>query len=412
MNDWKKLDLTAVDKQSKDDEEFLKKRVVGQDRAIKRVVESLMLFRTPFKQPDKPVGAFLWLGPTGSGKTRLAEAIAERFYYDRDALVRIDCSVLNEAHLLSSLTGTSHGYIGYDDDYKLSQKSISAPAYEILDNNKELKALWQDADVKARKFNSIANDGKTPPDEIEKLAEETEEAWLKYNLRCVKELSKRPLVILFDEVERAHPDLFNLLISILNRASLAMANGEKTDFSTALIVMTSNIGAEDIERLRKRIGFAPPPPMEKEDDEIYHVVMLKVREIIGGPLAGRLGDNITVFHSLKPEHLRTILDNQISELNEVFQKWFAISVTEEVRTFIFESAHHHENGARIIEDKIKKYIRIPLSSLWVTSQLQNKEAIEVYLENDEICVKAREGLILKDAIVNVKVIKARKPPAE
>lgn len=405
MDDWKKLDLTAVDEQSKADEEFLKKMVVGQDRAIRRVVESLMLFRTPFKQPDKPIGAFLWLGPTGSGKTRLAEAVAERFYHDRNALVRIDCSVLNEAHLLSSLTGTSHGYIGYNDNYKLSQKSISAAAFEVLNNNKDLQQLWQAANTKTKKFKTIAKDKKTPPNEKDKLAEEVEEAWIRYNLRRVKELSNLPLVILFDEVERAHPDLFNLLISILNRASLAMANGEKTDFSNALLIMTSNIGVEEIERIRRRIGFAPPPVTEKEDDEIYHTVMPKVRKIIGGALAGRLGDNITVFHSLKPEHLWEILNIQINELNEEFQKYFVISVTKEVRKFIFESAHHHENGARIIEDKIKKYIRMPLSQLWVTGQLHGKEALEVDLENGEICVRATSNLLLKNVRVNARLIK-------
>jgi ATP-dependent Clp protease ATP-binding subunit ClpC len=276
-------------------EEELKKHVVGQDEAIEHLVRAIRRARAGLKDPNRPIGSFMFLGPTGVGKTELAKALARCLFDTEDALIRIDMSEYMEKHSVSRLIGAPPGYVGYEEGGQLTERVRRKP-YSI---------------------------------------------------------------ILLDEIEKAHPDVFNILLQVLDDGILTDGLGRRVDFKNTVIIMTSNIGTRDI-KAGGRIGFTANP--ESDDYEtLRSTIEEAVRRLFNPEFLNRI-DEFIIFRPLKREHISRIIDIQLQRLLKRLEvAHIQLELTKSAREFLVDKGYDEKFGARPLRRALQRYLEDPLA---------------------------------------------------
>jgi len=307
-------------------EKSLHERVIGQDEAVEAVSRAIRRARVGLKDPNRPIGSFIFLGPTGVGKTELSKALAEVLFGDKNAMIRVDMSEYMEKHSVSKIIGSPPGYVGYDEGGQLTEKVRRKP----------------------------------------------------YS------------VILFDEVEKAHPDVFNILLQILDDGRLTDAKGRTVDFKNTVIIMTSNVGAQRIKR-QNVLGFAGISEDQRKDEyeKMKENVMEELRKQFRPEFLNRL-DEIIVFHPLEKEQIEKIVDLMLKEVIDRLKEFnIKIEVTKAAKEFLAQKGFQQEYGARPLKRVITKNIEDKLSEELLKGTISKEEDIIVDVENDEIVFKKK-----------------------
>jgi ATP-dependent Clp protease ATP-binding subunit ClpC len=295
-------------------EEFLHKRVVGQDEAISAVARAIRRSRAGLKEARKPIGSFIFLGPTGVGKTELARTLAEFLFNSEDALIRVDMSEYQEKFTSSRLFGAPPGYVGYEEGGQLTEK------------------------VRRRPYS----------------------------------------VVLFDEIEKAHPDVFNVLLQVLDDGVLTDSLGRKVDFKNTVVIMTSNIGTKNIQK-GVSLGFqsTESEAVRKKKEE----VLGELRKSFSPEFLNRI-DEVVVFHQLEKEHLYSILDILLRELNlRLLDKGIEIEVDDEVKQWLIKEGYEPQYGARPMRRAIQRAIGDPLSDELIRGRFKESRKVKVVLRD-------------------------------
>ncbi len=309
-------------------EEVLKEKVVGQDPAVKLVSDAIKRSRAGIADPNRPIGSFLFLGPTGVGKTELSRALAEFMFNDPEALVRIDMSEFMEKHSVSKLIGSPPGYVGHDEGGGLTEK-----------------------------------------------------------------IRRRPYaVILLDEVEKAHPDVFNVLLQVLDSGHLTDAKGRKVNFKNAVIIMTSNIGSEHIDRM-SNFGFTRDHTASAQYAQAKDKVMESLKNFFRPEFINRL-DEIITFDLLTPEVIADIVQIQMKDvIKRLAKKEIKLAVADEVMAFIAKEGYDPKFGARPLRRVIQSKILTPIANMMVGEGMMQGGTVKVTMKKDvldfEIRKKAR-----------------------
>jgi ATP-dependent Clp protease ATP-binding subunit ClpC len=295
-------------------EEFLHKRVVGQNEAISAVCRAIRRSRAGLKEAKKPIGSFIFLGPTGVGKTELARTLAEFLFNTEDALIRIDMSEYQEKFTSSRLFGAPPGYVGYEEGGQLTER------------------------VRRRPYS----------------------------------------VVLFDEIEKAHPDVFNLLLQVLDDGVLTDSLGRKVDFKNTVVIMTSNIGTKLIQK-GVSLGFQSTDA--EQDRHKKEEVLGELRRQFSPEFLNRI-DEIVVFHQLDKTHLTSILDILLRELNlRLVEKGVEIEVDDEVKAWLIKEGYEPLYGARPMRRTIQRAIGDPLSEEMIKGRFKESRKIRVVLRD-------------------------------
>jgi ATP-dependent Clp protease ATP-binding subunit ClpC len=293
-------------------EEELHKRVVGQDEAIVAVAKSIRRARAGIKDPKRPTGSFIFLGPSGVGKTELARTLAEFLFSDEDAMIQVDMSEYMEKHSVSRLVGSPPGYIGYDEGGQLTE-AVRRKPYSVL---------------------------------------------------------------LLDEIEKAHPDVFNILLQILEEGKLTDAQGRRVDFRNTIVIMTSNLGAAQISK-NTGFGFTVGDESGLSYDEMKSRVMGELKKVFRPELLNRI-DEIIVFHKLTKEEITTIVDLQLRRLREQMATHeVAIELTDDAKELLVDKGYDPAMGARPLRRAIQRYIEDPLADFVLGRQLEPGSTILV-----------------------------------
>ncbi|MCS7082866.1 MAG: ATP-dependent Clp protease ATP-binding subunit [Bacteroidetes bacterium] len=276
--------------------EELKRQVIGQDEAIDKLVRAIRRSRAGLKDPKRPIGSFIFLGPTGVGKTELAKALARYLFDTEEALIRIDMSEYMEKFSVSRLIGAPPGYVGYEEGGQLTEKVRRKP----------------------------------------------------YS------------VVLLDEIEKAHPDVFNILLQVLDDGILTDGLGRRVDFRNTIIIMTSNIGARDIRNLGKGIGFAPTT-QEVNYKNIKSTIEDALRRVFNPEFLNRI-DDVIVFHPLEKPHIYQIIDVMTADLmRRVRELGYELEITRAAKDFLVEKGYDPQFGARPLRRAIQKYVEDPMA---------------------------------------------------
>ncbi len=304
-------------------EEILHKRVIGQDEAVKAVAKAVRRARAGLGDPKRPIGSFIFLGPTGVGKTELARALAEAMFGDEDAMIRIDMSEYMEKHSTSRLVGSPPGYVGYDEGGQLTEKVRRKP----------------------------------------------------YS------------VILFDEIEKAHPDVFNILLQVLDDGRLTDSKGRTVDFRNTIVIMTSNVGASSL-RYNKYVGFSVDD--EKVDYErMKDQVMEELKRSFRPEFLNRI-DEVIVFHALEKEQLKEIVTLLSETLIERMRNQdIELELSDKAKTKIVEEGYEPEYGARPLRRAIQKNIEDLLSEELLKGTIKAGQKVLVDVEDGKFVVKQR-----------------------
>ncbi|MGO1468574.1 MAG: ATP-dependent Clp protease ATP-binding subunit [Tissierella sp.] len=307
-------------------EETLHKKVIGQSQAVKAISNSVRRARVGLKDPNKPVGSFIFVGPTGVGKTYLAKSLSETLFGDEDAMIRIDMSEYMEKHTVSRLVGSPPGYVGYDEGGQLTDAVRSKP-YSVL---------------------------------------------------------------LFDEIEKAHPDVFNMLLQILDDGRLTDSKGRTVDFKNTVIIMTSNVGANSIKK-QNVLGFSTETDENKEEyEKMKETITEELRKTFRPEFLNRL-DEIIVFHSLEEDQVKQIVDIMVDDLEKRMKKLdINISVSEETKEEISKEGFDPIYGARPLERTIRKMIEDQLAEEMLKGNLSKEDNIIIKTEDGKL--KFEKGL--------------------
>jgi ATP-dependent Clp protease ATP-binding subunit ClpA len=311
-------------------EEMLRSRIIGQDRAVRTIVNLYQICRAGMSVPGRPMGTLLFLGPTGSGKTHVIEAAAEILSGMPGAFIKIDCAEFQHSHEIARLVGSPPGYIGHRETQPLLTQ-------DIIDQH------------------------------------QSEHAPLTF--------------VLFDEIEKAHESLWQLLLGILDKATLTLGDGRKVDFSRCVIVMTSNLGALEITKtLEPRIGFTgtPAPSSQSAEDtdrKIYRVATEAARRRFSPEFMNRI-DKVVVFRSLTHPQLVRVLDIELSKLQNriiVSQsgRQFVLRCTDDAKEFLLREGTDVRYGARPLKRAIERFVVHPLSNLIATGQIGLGDVVKV-----------------------------------
>ena len=301
-------------------EDTLHKRVIGQEDAVTAVAKAVRRGRVGLKDPKRPIGSFLFLGPTGVGKTEISKALAEAVFGQEQAMIRVDMSEYMEKHSVSKMIGSPPGYVGHEDGGQLSEKVRRNP----------------------------------------------------YS------------VILFDEIEKAHPDVFNILLQVLDDGHITDSQGRKVDFKNTIIIMTSNAGAQSIVE-PKKLGFASGNDEKQNYERMKGSVMEEVRRIFKPEFLNRIDDTI-VFRSLNKEDMKQIVGLMIKELSERCQKQLEIKlvVRDAAKNYIVDKAYEPKYGARPLRRKIQNEIEDKLAEELLSGKIQRGSEVIVTTKKNEI----------------------------
>lgn len=277
--------------------EDMRGMVIGQDEAISKVVKAIQRNRVGLKDPKKPIGTFIFLGPTGVGKTELARSLARYLFDSEDSLIRIDMSEYMEKFTVSRLIGAPPGYVGYEEGGQLTEKVRRKP----------------------------------------------------YS------------VILLDEIEKAHPDIYNILLQVLDDGVLTDGLGRKVDFKNTIIIMTSNIGVRQLKDFGAGVGFATSSRIENEDEENKAVIEKALKRTFSPEFLNRI-DDVIIFNSLTKENIFSIIDISMKGvLKRVQNLGYGLELSEEAKTFLADKGYDQQFGARPLHRAIQKYLEDPLA---------------------------------------------------
>ena len=297
--------------------------VIGQDDAIKKVVKAIQRNRAGLKDPNKPIGSFIFLGPTGVGKTQLAKVLSNFLFDNEDALIRIDMSEYMEKFAISRLVGAPPGYVGYEEGGQLTEK------------------------VRRRPYS----------------------------------------VVLLDEIEKAHPDVFNLLLQALDDGQITDSLGRKIDFKNTIIIMTSNIGARQLKDFGSGVGFGTKAKENQASDLAKGVIEGALKKAFAPEFLNRI-DDVVMFNSLNKANIHEIIDIELNGLyGRINELGYKVKITSEAKDFIADKGFDSQFGARPLKRAIQKLLEDPLAEEIIKSNLQEGDTINVGLKNDEITIK-------------------------
>lgn len=327
----------------------LRKRVVGQDKAIEKLTKTIQRTRAGFKEPNRPIGSFIFLGPTGVGKTELAKALSEFLFDADDAMIRIDMSEFMEKFAVSRLVGAPPGYVGYEEGGMLTEKVRRKP----------------------------------------------------YS------------VILFDEVEKAHPDVFNLLLQVLDEGQMTDSMGRKIDFRNTVIIMTSNIGSRQLKEFGTGVGFGTQTKEVNKERDSKQVIEAQLRKFFSPEFLNRI-DDVIVFNSLEKEEIIKILDVRMAKmLKRIGEIGYRVSLSDGAKVFLADKGFDADFGARPLQRALQKFLEEPLAEQVLQGNLK---------EGDELLVDHAEGAeelnftpvkalpVADEATAEIKALDAPKKP--
>jgi ATP-dependent Clp protease ATP-binding subunit ClpB len=325
-----------AEKLSRMDEE-LEKRIIGQHEAVKKIADTVKRSRAGISDPNKPIGSFIFLGPTGVGKTELTKALAEFMFDDDKSLIRLDMSEFMEKHSVSKLIGAPPGYVGHEESSSFTET------------------------VRHRPYS----------------------------------------VILFDEIEKAHPEVFNVLLQVLDNGRLTDAKGRMVNFKNTIIILTSNIGSQYIDKMQK-IGFASGDKEKQNYEEMKEKVMEALKNHFRPEFLNRL-DDIVLFDSLSKEAVEKIVNIQVGQVKErLMQKEITLEVSNEAMKLLAEKGYDPQFGARPLKRLIQNKILTPVASLIISKGLVKGGAVSVGVKNGEFSFdikKGRKGSIIAEALI-------------
>jgi ATP-dependent Clp protease ATP-binding subunit ClpA len=342
---------TALDpnRRSNEAQEFdtaLRRKIVGQDQAIEKVAEIYQMFLAGLNPPGRPIGNLLFLGPTGSGKTRVVEAVAESLFGDARACIKIDCAEFQHSHEIAKLIGSPPGYLGHRETHPL-------------------------------------------------LTQEALNQWHTEKLKLS--------LLLFDEIEKASDALWQLLLGILDKATLTLGDNRRVDLSQCVIFMTSNLGAGEMnEMMTGGMGFSRKPTEvdNRFDEKITRTAQEAARRKFSPEFMNRI-DKVVVFKTLRPEHLEQILEIELGLVQQrILQatgnNQFVFTCTTKVKQFLMQEGTDPKYGARHLKRAIERFIVFPLANLVATSQVKLGDFVRIDMtdEGRMVFVKEAEGALV------------------
>lgn len=307
----------------------LKLDVIGQDEAVAKVVKAIQRNRAGLKDPNKPIGSFFFLGPTGVGKTQLAKVLAKNLFDSEEALIRIDMSEYMEKFSVSRLVGAPPGYVGYEEGGQLTEKVRRKP-YSI---------------------------------------------------------------VLLDEIEKAHPDVFNMLLQVLDDGHMTDGLGRKIDFKNTIIIMTSNIGVRQLQDFGTGVGFGTKSQQEQRDEAAVGIIHKALKKAFAPEFLNRIDDMI-VFNSLKHEDIHKIIDIELAKLYKRIEELsYSIKMTEKAKDYIAEKGYDEKYGARPLNRAIQKFIEDPLAEEIINTNLKEGDTIKIDYnkKDDKIIIDIEKG---------------------
>jgi len=292
-------------------------KVIGQDEAVKKVVKAIQRNRAGLKDPNKPIGSFIFLGPTGVGKTQLAKVLAKYLFDTQEALIRIDMSEYMEKFAVSRLVGAPPGYVGYEEGGQLTEKVRRKP-YSI---------------------------------------------------------------VLLDEIEKAHPDVFNLLLQALDDGQLTDSSGRKINFKNTIIIMTSNIGARQLKDFGQGVGFSTSAKKEGAEEHSSGVIQNALKKAFAPEFLNRI-DDVVIFNSLEKEDIHKIIDIELISLyGRIEELGYHINLSNEAKDYIADKGYDSAYGARPLKRAIQKYLEDPLAEEIIQSKVVEGSTINVKLDD-------------------------------
>jgi ATP-dependent Clp protease ATP-binding subunit ClpC len=303
----------------------MKNVIIGQDEAIEKITKAIQRNRIGLKDPKKPIGTFIFLGPTGVGKTELAKALAKYIFDSEDALIRVDMSEYMEKFSLSRLIGAPPGYVGYEEGGQLTEKVRRKP----------------------------------------------------YS------------VVLLDEIEKAHPDIYNILLQVLDDGQLTDGLGRKVDFKNCLIIMTSNIGVRQLKDFGSGVGFATKAREDASEEMSKSVIQNALKRTFSPEFLNRI-DDVVIFNSLGQEDIFRIIDIALKDLHKRLQNMnYHLVLTEDAKKFVAEKGFDPQFGARPLHRAIQKYLEDPLAEFILKESPEKSATFEAYLN------ESKDGLVIR-----------------
>ena len=308
-------------------------KVIGQEEAINKVVKAIKRNRAGLKDPNKPIGSFIFLGPTGVGKTQLAKILAQFMFDSEEALIRIDMSEYMEKFAVSRLVGAPPGYVGYEEGGQLTEK------------------------VRRRPYS----------------------------------------IVLLDEIEKAHPDVFNLLLQALDDGQMTDSLGRKIDFRNTIMIMTSNIGARQLADFGTGVGFSTTAAKKNEESNKNSVIQTALKRAFAPEFLNRI-DDVILFQSLKREHIHSIIDIELNSLSKrIVDLGYGFEVTDSAKDFIVEKGYDEKYGARPLRRAIQKHLEDPFAEEIINSAVEEGDLLKAdFKEGDEgLTISVHKGGLLE-----------------
>jgi ATP-dependent Clp protease ATP-binding subunit ClpC len=312
--------------------ELIKNKVIGQNEAVLKIARSIQRNRAGLKDPNRPIGSFIFLGQTGVGKTQLAKVLAKELFDSEDALIRIDMSEYMEKFAISRLVGAPPGYVGYEEGGQLTEKVRRKPY-------------------------------------------------------CV---------VLLDEIEKAHPDVFNMMLQVLDDGFMTDSLGRKIDFKNTIIIMTSNVGARQLKDFGQGVGFGTAAKVSQADDNSKSIIENALKKTFAPEFLNRI-DDVIVFNALEKEDINSIIDIELNKLyTRVKELGYSLSLSDKAKAYVAEKGFDRQFGARPLKRAIQKYVEDVLAEEIITSKIAS---------GDEIFMDFEEG----DTELSIKILKAETP---
>jgi len=330
----------------------LRGSVIGQDEAISKVVKSIQRNRAGLKDPNKPIGTFVFLGPTGVGKTQMAKVLAEYLFESIDNLIRVDMSEYMEKFSVSRLVGAPPGYVGYEEGGQLTEKVRRKPY----------------------------------------------------------------AVVLLDEIEKAHPDVFNILLQVLDEGQLTDSLGRRVDFRNTIVIMTSNIGTRELKDFGQGVGFATKARQDTANEHAKSVIQKALKRAFAPEFLNRI-DDVVLFNTLTRDDIFKIIDIELKGLyHRVAALGFGIKLSDAAKDYVLERGYDIQFGARPLKRAIQKYLEDPMAETIIKSSMVEGDSlvVDVDKENDEITVsvKKKKALPKSDEAMELPEAEKALPEAE